>query len=78
MMLNEFNENRADEDKLKFGDALPEVMTSKQITTIKNIANQIHGNMDSDSQMLLRRFFLGSTFSKYLSFASAKVMNWFA
>jgi hypothetical protein len=29
MMLNEFNEGRADEDKLKFGDALPEVMTSK-------------------------------------------------
>ena len=65
MMREEFNKDLPSGEKLKFGDPLPEGMTESKVKTIKNISNQIHGNMDKDTSMHVNRYFLGKILLKF-------------
>lgn len=73
MLLEEYNEH-ADE-KLKFGDDLKDGISENKVKTIKNVSNQIHGNLDSDTCMHWRRYFSGKIFTKFQTFLSAKILN---
>jgi hypothetical protein len=75
MLLAEFNEDLPEGEKLKFGDDLPEGVTTKQVNTYLNISNQIHGNLDSDTQMFFKRFLVGKMFTKFQTHLSAKINN---
>jgi hypothetical protein len=77
MLLAEFNEHLPEDKKLKFGDDLPEGITEKQISTFLNISNQIHGNMDADTQMFWKRYLVGKVFTKFQTHVSAKATNLF-
>ena len=76
MMREEFNKDLPSGEKLKFGDPLPEGMTESKVKTIKNISNQIHGNMDKDTSMHVNRYFLGKILLKFQTFVSAKALNY--
>lgn len=77
LLLEEINAERENngEEKLQFGDNLPDGISENKVKTIKNISNQIHGNMDSDTSMHFRRYFSGKIFTKFQTFLSAKIMN---
>lgn len=76
MMLEEHNSLVPDDQKLKFGDPLPEGISNSRIATIKNISNQIHGNLDSETSAHIQRYFYGKIFTKFQTFLSAKILNY--
>ena len=77
MMLEAFNSDIIDDHKkLKFGDPLPDGFAPKQITSIQNLANLIHGNLDSDTQMHARTYLAGKVFLKFINFIGSKATAW--
>jgi hypothetical protein len=65
MLMEEFNKTRADGDKLKFGDDLPDGICDVQVDTIKNLANQIHGTMDPETKMHASQYWWAQMMLKF-------------
>jgi hypothetical protein len=80
MMLDA--ENKAREanglEAKKFGEALDDGITTKKISTIKNLAAQILGNIDHETRPLIYRMEWGVVLGKFKSYAATKLHNWSA
>jgi hypothetical protein len=77
MMLDEFNEDLPEDQKLKFGDALPQGITDKQVESIKNVSNQIHGNMDTDNWHHLNNYSWSKVMFKFMNHIPSKMLHAF-
>jgi hypothetical protein len=80
MMLDAENKVREanDLEPKKFGDALDDGITTKKISTIKNLAAQILGNIDHETRPLIYRMEWGVILGKFKSYAATKLHNWSA
>lgn len=76
MLLESFNKTLPESKQLVFGDDLPDGFSQEQVQSISTLANLIHGNLDSDTQMHARTFFAGKVFLKFINFIGAKATAW--
>lgn len=75
IMRAEFNATPGME-QIKPGDPLPSAFTVKQIESIRSMSNQIHGHMDSNTQMHFKRYLMGKIMLKFQTYLGAKVLNY--
>ena len=66
-----------DGSEFKYGDPLPQALSPRDVLALKDIADRMYGNYDTETQSLMRQRLLGSLFLQFRTYGISRAKEFF-
>ena len=66
-----------DGSEFKYGDMLPQALCPRDVLSLKDIADRMYGNYDTETQSLMRQRLLGSLFLQFRTYGISRAKEFF-
>ena len=66
-----------DGSEFKFGDKLPQALSPRQVSGLKDIADAMYGNYDEETKSLMTKMLLGSLFLQFRTYGINRLQEFF-
>lgn len=68
---------KLDGSEFKFGDKLPQALSPRQVSGLKDIADAMYGNYDEETKSLMTKMLLGSLFLQFKTYGINRLQEFF-